>query len=80
MNRYSNRFVRTISEGTILIIGFNLLAIEVVVKCFGIFGVSPEQHGVIGVAISVIILVLFYPGILVSGKYFPYFIGKQNRF
>ena len=80
LNRYSNRFVRTISEGTILIIGFNLLAIEVVVKCFGIFGVSPEQHGVIGVAISVIILVLFYPGILVSGKYFPYFIGKQNRF
>ena len=80
LNRYSNRFVRTISEGTILIIGFNLLAIEVVVKGFGIFGISPEQHGVIGVAISVIILLLFYPGILLSGKYFPCLIGKQNRF
>lgn len=80
LNCYSNKFIRVISKGTILIIGFNLLAIEVVSKLFGIFGFSSEENGIIGVAISVIILLLFYPGILLSGKYFPCLIGKQNRF
>lgn len=80
LNCYSNKLIRVISDGTILIIGFNLLAIEVVSKLLGIFGFSSEENGVVGVAISVIIILLFYPGILLSGKYFPCLIGKQNRF
>ncbi len=80
LNRYSNRFVRVISEGTILIMGFNLLAIEAVGKLCGLFGLLPEVSPFVGVAISVLILLWFYPCILLSGKYLRCLIGKQKKF
>lgn len=79
LNRFSNRFLRIISEGTVLIMGFNLLAIEVVRKLCGLFGFFPGISPFAGVAISVFILLLFYPGILLFGKYFPCLIGKKMK-
>jgi hypothetical protein len=73
---YTNKFILTISQGTIVIIGFNLLFISILKEV--IFFVIPtlELSSTVGLCIALSILIIFYPIILFLQKKFPAILGK----
>lgn len=71
---------KAISEDSILIMRFDFLAIEVVAKLLDTLVFSLTPNLLEGIAISIVMLLLFYSGVLLSPRYFPCVIGKQNRF
>lgn len=69
-------FVKTISIGTILILGFNLMAISLFKGCYGLFFYREELSSFIGFVLAVVILLAFYPIIVFCSRYFHQIIGK----
>ena len=69
-------FVKTISTGTILILGFNLMVIsrfkDVCRQLFYIDNMGSAE----GFCMAIVILIIFYPIILVCSRYFKLIMGK----
>jgi hypothetical protein len=76
LNSYTNKFVRTISLGTVILIGFNLLSISVAKKMISFIAPHLEISTIVGSVISVAILIAFYPIILFLQKRFSTVLGK----
>lgn len=69
-------FVKITSSGTILILGFNLLAISIVKIIYEQFFNIDSWSSIIGVATGTVILIAFYPIILFCSRYFNCILGK----
>lgn len=72
---YNSAFINYISTGTIVIVGFHLTVAYYLYK-FDILYYLPNQLSAF--VISLIIIILLYPIILLSNKYFPAILGKYR--
>lgn len=69
-------FVKVISSGTILILGFNLFAIDIAKRGYDLFFHHDVMSSWVGFVIAVVILVTFYPIIVFCSKHFHSIMGK----
>ena len=69
-------FINSISTGTMVIVGFHLTIAYYLYK-FNIFSCFPGQ--ISAFVISLITILILYPLIILSNKYFPAIIGKYKR-
>lgn len=68
-----NKFVTTISSGTILIIGYHLLLLSPIKHALNNIGFSGKLLA------SIIVVLLFYFPIIGAYKYFPCLVGKISK-
>lgn len=64
------------SSGSLLVVGFNILGISIVTKLFYQF--YDHLNPFVGVILGVLIFCIFYPLILLCGKYAPQIIGLKK--
>lgn len=73
----SSSVIRVISDGTLLIVGFNLWLIILIKHSIKFIVPGLSITPIIGFAITLTIIILFYFLILLVKKYFPIIIGKR---
>ena len=75
-----NRVVEVLAAGTLLIVGFSAMLTGYVKSLFvSLFGESITDHSLVGFLIGLIVLMLFYPVILICLRWFPAIIGFRSR-
>lgn len=71
LDRYKSDIIITLSKGTIVILGYHRIMIELIQN------VDPSSRNYSGWGYSLVILFAFYPVILFSNIYFPLILGKR---
>ena len=78
LNQYSSKLLRAISSGTILILVFHRELLHPLLKCIGHQEFGVYMSDFLMAMSSILVLIAFYPLILIVKKFFPRVLERRK--